>query len=97
MAERWSPPLQVRANGPGCRLSLGGLSYGDGDTLQAAADDLVRRLLNLAMFTRSSGMTFSREMAPDPRWIEFLWELGEIASRGDDIRHRLFGSPSALD
>ena len=100
MAERWSPPLQVRANGPGCRLSLGGLSYGDGDTLQDAADDLVRRLVNLAMCTRSSGMTFSTEVAPDPRWLEFLWELGEIAARGGDIRHRLFGSPGrsgALD
>ena len=42
-------------------------------------------------------MTFSREMAPDPRWIEFLWELGEIAAGGGDIRCRLFGSPSALD
>jgi hypothetical protein len=100
VAERWSPPLQVRANGLGCRLSLGGLSYGDGDTLQDAADDLVRRLLNLAMCTRSSGMTFSPEMAPEPRWLDFLWELGEIAGRGGDIRHRLFGSPGrsgALD
>jgi hypothetical protein len=33
-------------------------------------------------------------------WLEFLWELGEIATRGGDIRHRLFGSPGpsgALD
>jgi len=49
------------------------------------------------MCTRSTGMTFSPEMAPDPRWFEFLWELGEMAARGGDIRHRLFGSPSALD
>ena len=52
------------------------------------------------MCTRSGGLTFSPEVAPDPRWLEFLWELGEIAARGGDIRHRLFGSPGpsgALD
>lgn len=100
MAEQWSPPLQVRAHGLGCRLSLGGIAYGDGKTLQDAADDLVHRLLTLAMCTRTGGMSFSTEVAPDPRWLEFLWELGEIAARGGDIRPRLFGSsgPSgALD
>jgi hypothetical protein len=40
-------------------------------------------------------LTFSRELVPDTRLLEFLWELGEIAARGDDIRPRLFDSPSA--
>jgi hypothetical protein len=90
--EQWSPPLQVRGHGPDCRLTLGGFVYGEGKTLQDAADDLVHRLLNLAMCTRTGGMSVSREVVPDLRLIEFLWELGEIAARGGDIRPRLFGS-----
>ena len=39
-------------------------------------------------------MSFSTELAPDHRWLVFLWELGEIAARGGDIRPRLFGPPS---
>ena len=45
-------------------------------------------------------MRFSTEVAPDARLFEFLWELGEIAASGGDIRPRLFGSPGpsgALD
>jgi hypothetical protein len=52
----------------------------------------VRRLLNVALCMRSGGMTCSTELAPDLRWLDFLWELGEIAERGGDIRQRLFGS-----
>jgi hypothetical protein len=40
-------------------------------------------------------VTFSTELAPDRRWLDFLWELGEIAARGGDIRQRLFGSPGS--
>ena len=36
-------------------------------------------------------MSFSTEVALDPQWLDFLWELGDIAARGDDIRPRLFG------
>ena len=100
MPEQWSPPLHVHRHGSDCRLSLGGIAYGHGKTLQDAADDLVHRLLTLAMCTRTGGMRFSTEVAPDPRLFEFLWELGEIAARGGDIRPRLFGSPGpagALD
>jgi hypothetical protein len=45
-------------------------------------------------------MRFSTEVPPDARLLEFLWELGEIAARGGDIRPRLVGSPgpwSAVD
>jgi hypothetical protein len=93
MPEQWWPSLHVHRHGPDCRLSLGAIAYGDGKTLQDAADDLVERLLTLAMCTRTGRMSFSTEVVPDPRWFEFLWELGEIAARGGDIRPRLFGSP----
>ena len=42
-------------------------------------------------------MTISSEAPPDPHWLEFLWELGEIAARGGDIRERIFGSPDPLE
>jgi len=29
--------------------------------------------------------------APDQRWLEFLYEVGEIAERGGDVRRRVLG------
>jgi hypothetical protein len=94
MGESWTPSLCLREEGGRCRLWLGGFAYGDGQTLQEAADDLVARLLNIAVCIRQSGLKFSSELAPpDPRWLEFVWELGELAARGKDIRERVFGWP----
>jgi hypothetical protein len=92
MTERWTPALSVREVAGRCRLNLGGHVHGEGTTLQEAADDLVSRLLALAMSLRSeAGFRISPE-APgvDLRWFEFLYELGAIAARGDDIRDRVF-------
>jgi hypothetical protein len=47
--ERWTPALHFNVTGGRCRLSLVGYAYGDGSTLQEAADDLVARLLTLAL------------------------------------------------
>jgi hypothetical protein len=92
--ETWSPPLRLDVSGNRCRLLLGGLTYGNGDTLQEAADDLVARLLNMAVGFRSGGFRLCSEIgAPDRRALEFLWELGEIAARDGDIRERVFGAP----
>jgi hypothetical protein len=65
---------------------------GEGRTLQEAADDLVRRLLALAMTMRSgTGFRVSPEVpGVDLRWFEFLYELGSIAAGGGDIRERVF-------
>jgi hypothetical protein len=92
MQESWTPPLEASSVAGRCRLHLGGYVHGDGETLQAAADDLVSRLLTLAICFRS-GFTTSTELpAPDLRWFDFLYALSEIAARGGDIRERLFGS-----
>jgi hypothetical protein len=92
MDNAWQPALEVRSHGGRCRLSLGGHAYGEGDTLQEAADDLVVRLLNTVLCFRASGLRMSRELGPiDQRWLEFLWELGELAARGECIRPRVFG------
>ena len=78
-----------------CRLSLVGFTSGEGDTLQEAANDLVTRLLNLVICVRTSGLSFSTECPPpDPRWLQYLWDLGEIAKQGGDIRDRIFGPPT---
>jgi hypothetical protein len=92
MTEAWTPELSVKDVGGRCRLSLGSQVHGEGATMQDAADDLVRRLLTLAMSLRSAaGLRVSPE-APgvDQRWFDFLYELGAIAARGEDIRARVF-------
>jgi hypothetical protein len=92
MATNWSPGLRVCEASGWCRLWVGSYTYGQGSTLQEAADDLVRRLLGMAMSFRSGGARFSTELGPiDVRWFEFIYELGEIASAGGDIRERVFG------
>lgn len=85
-------PLTVREFPGRVHLCLGNLARGDGLTLQDAADDLVQRLLVYAMAFRSSGLRLSAELgAPDLATMDFLYELGEIAAAGGDIRSRLFG------
>ena len=93
MAERWTPPLRIEELVDGCRLALVGLTRGQGATLQDAADDLIRRLLTLALCARSSGFRTPPDLGPsDRRMLEFVWELGELAARGEDIRERVFGA-----
>jgi hypothetical protein len=79
--------------GPGqVRLCLGSLAHGDGPTLQDAADDRVQRLLTYALAFRASGMRSPLDLGPpDLATMNFLYELGEIAAAGGDIRRRLFG------
>lgn len=93
MSDHWVPALRIWETGDRCRLWLGSFAYGDGGSLQEAADDLVRRLLSLNMALRSgSGIRLSAELGPiDLRWYEFLHELGEIAAGGGDVRARVFG------
>jgi hypothetical protein len=89
---QFTPTLEVRQVAGGVRLLLGQLAYGEGATLQEAADDLVARVLVLAMAFRSSGIgpVSGESPSPDLAVLEFLYELGEMASRGGDIRDRLF-------
>jgi hypothetical protein len=97
MAERWTPPFQVQELPGGCRLSLAGLAHGDGPTLQEAADALIERLLTVATSIRASGLRLVPELGPpDHRLLEFVWELGELAARGEDIRERVFGADARV-
>jgi hypothetical protein len=86
------PRLDVSEVGGRVRLTLAGLTQGEGTTLQAAADDLVRRVRLIATAFRSSGIgPVNSECPLDSALLDFVFELGEVAARGGDIRPRLFG------
>jgi hypothetical protein len=85
------PSLKVTESGGLVQLELGRLARGEGASLQEAADDLIRRLLGLALAFRSSGFKASSEARPDLETMDFLYELGEIAAAGGDIREHVFG------
>jgi hypothetical protein len=85
------PSLSVTERSGNVCLHLGGLARGEGETLQEAGNDLICRLLALAMAFRSSGFKVPCELAPDFAAMDFLYELGEIAAAGGDIRTRVFG------
>jgi hypothetical protein len=93
VSEPWTPPLRLSEGGGRCRLWLGGYTCGDGATLQEAADDLLHRLSRLATASLSgAGFRFTPEAGPpDLCWLDFLYELAQIAAAGGDLRARVFG------
>lgn len=99
MAEPWVPPLHLDERGGGrCRLTLAGLTHGDGHTLQEAADDLIARLLDIVLYVRAAGFPASTELPPpDSRLIDFIWRLCQRVGRGEDIRELVFGPIPSLD
>jgi hypothetical protein len=84
------PALNITESGGRVRLNLGGLAQGEGASLQEAADGLIRSILPLVMALRSTGFRATSEFRPDLEAMSFLYELGEIAAAGRDIRSRLF-------
>jgi hypothetical protein len=72
------------------QLNLGGFAHGEGSSLQEAADELIGRIVELALVFRSRGCAASRELRPDLETMNFLHELGEIAAAGGDVRARVF-------
>lgn len=92
----FTPTLRIDENAGVVRLRLDGCFSAEGSTLQDAADELVRKTLVAAMALRSQGISGLRVVGPSGmQLVAFLWELGEIAAAGGDIRDRLFG-PSSL-
>ena len=93
MADMASMPLlRTTVTDAGIRLQLGTWSYGNGVSLEAAADDLVRRRPALATALRANGFKFIPEAGmPDREFVDFLWELSEVAEEPDAVRHTLFG------
>jgi hypothetical protein len=84
------PALTVTELEGRVQLNLGGFAQGEGASLQEAADDLVRSILRLVMAFRSSGFRAPSEFRLDLETMSFLYDLGEIAAAGGDIRSRVF-------
>jgi hypothetical protein len=89
----FAPTLRVDEIDGLVRLSLDGFFSAEGATLEEAADELVCKMLVAVMAFRSRGISgLSAVCRPDMELVGLLWELGEIAAAGGDIRERLFGS-----
>jgi hypothetical protein len=84
------PALSVTEAGGCVRLNLGGFVQGEGSSLQEAADDLILSILRLVIAFRSTGFRGCCESHPDLETMNLLYELGEIAAAGGDIRSRIF-------
>ncbi|MBV1850556.1 hypothetical protein [Catellatospora tritici] len=91
----WTPELSLDSRAGRCRLTLAGVTYGNGESLQQASNDLLVRLHDLAVGMRHGAYRPSSEAGGDPRVAGFLWEIGELTARGADIRARVFGDPRA--
>ncbi len=91
------PTLTVTRRDGDIRISLGAFATGRGGTLEEAEEDLVRRLRRAAIAVRTPGVLGATEgPPPDVAALSFLYELGEIAAAGGDIRTCLrwnLGSP----
>ena len=86
------PLLRTRITGAGIRLELGQWSYGNGRTLQEAADDLVARVTAQALALRSNGMRIHAEAPmPDIGYLDFLWQVGGLPDGPASVRSLLFG------
>ena len=86
------PLLRTSPTGSGVRLELGSWTYGNGRDVAAAADDLVARLAKLAHDLRERGLRLPPELGmPEREYLDFLWELGDVADDPDAVRRRLFG------
>ncbi|HEU0241952.1 MAG TPA: hypothetical protein VKB59_08475 [Micromonosporaceae bacterium] len=95
MTEAWTPELRLRTSADRCQLRLVGVTYGNGATMQEASNDMLARLFDLAMTVRDGRYRPMSELgAPDPRVLSFLYEIGEIAANGGDIRQRVFDVPA---
>ena len=87
----FTPAVDV-LHAPGrVRLRLAGIGHVEEATFQDAADALVHKVLVLAMAIRSGGVRFSSDCPVDAALVAFIWELGDIAAAGGDVRDRLFG------
>jgi hypothetical protein len=91
----WIPDLTLQDRDGRCRLALAGLTYGDGTTLQQAADELVARVVRMAIAVRQGDLAFSSAVrAPEPHVMTFLQDLAGRAVDADQIRqHILLGLP----
>jgi hypothetical protein len=86
----WTPELTLGERDGRCRLTLAGVTYGHGRTLQEAADDLIDRVVSMALALRRGGFALSPQLgAPDLRVMGFLHDIAERAAAREEIRERV--------
>jgi hypothetical protein len=85
--DSWAPVLTLRERDGRCRLALSGLTHGEGRTLQEAADELVARVLVVAVAVSRGGFPFSTELRPPDRDVmAFLHDVAGLAGEQDELR-----------
>jgi hypothetical protein len=95
MAERWTPTLRLHVRADRCHLWLGEVAHGEGESLQVALDGMVEALRTLALGIHRSAQPMPYDLArAEPRLLPFLWEIGNLAACGEDIRGRVLDPPA---
>jgi hypothetical protein len=91
-------PPRPRGGDRRCRVWLGGWLCGEGDTMQAAADDLVDRAITLASGLGASPLAptpTANTGEPSRSVIRLLWRLGRRVSRAEGEQELVFGTTAA--
>ena len=93
MTEPWTPALRLHESAGRCRLTLEGVTSGQGQTLQEAADELVGRLLTIVTAVRHSGYRYPAELISYAVWLYFRFPLSlrmveeMLAARGISVTY----------
>jgi hypothetical protein len=88
----FAPSLGISETDAGVRLELEAITSAHGATLQDAADELVRKLLEIVMAVRIDGVCGGPELRVAPALLRYLWKLGAVAAAGGDLRDVIFGT-----
>ena len=87
----WEPELTLSEVGGRCRLVLGGVVHGEGDSLQEAGNALVARAAHVGLGLRSERATLFT-LPANRKLLDLLFRIGDAAARGDDVRGLVLGS-----
>jgi hypothetical protein len=83
--------LTLREVGHRCRLVLGGVIHGEGDSLQEAGRALVASAVHVGLGLRAGRATLST-LPANPELLDLLSRIGDAAARGDDVRELVLDS-----
>ena len=85
------PELTLSEVGGRCRLVLGGVIQGEGDSLQEAGDALVARAAHVGLRLRSERATLFT-LPANRELLDLLYRIGDAAALGDDARELVLGT-----
>jgi hypothetical protein len=85
------PELTLSEVGDRCRLVLGGVIHGEGDSLQEAGKALVARAVHVGLGLRAGRATLCT-LPANRELLDLLYRIGGAAARGDDVRELVRGT-----